>query len=140
MQRATPLGLNWATGGSNKAKYANMRPALRHPIACPSLRSFTDRPALPTDEFWADAEDVDEEETDHELKHDGLANGVTSEALGHLPVRDFDILVEVEILALDDEEQRLLRVGEVGRYKFQGRPKAERISSALATQLSSMSI
>jgi hypothetical protein len=140
MQRATPLGLNWAKGGSNKAKYANMRPVLRHPIACPSLRSFTDRPALPTDEFWADAEDVDEEETDHELKHDGLANGVTSEALGHLPVRDFDILVEVEILALDDEEQRLLRVGVVGRYNFQGRPKAERISSVLATQLSSMSI
>ena len=106
----------------------------------PTLRSFMNRSAFPTDEFWLDAEDVDEGKTDHELKHDGLANGVTSEALGRLLVRDFDILVDVEILALDDEEQRLFRVGEIGRYKFQGRPKTQRISSALATQLSSMSI
>ena len=79
-------------------------------------------PPMPTGlraALWPHPEDLCEEESDHELEHNTLAHWICCQSLCHLAVAVSKVCIELNRNALNDQQERLLRVGKVRRCEDQ---------------------
>ena len=101
MQRTAALSFDGAKGSGNRAEnHWGAHHVCCQAIGDPLLRRLSHLPAPPTNSLRSQTQHVDEEQTNHELKYDSLADGVTGDALSHLPIRPVHVGLKVVLLTL----------------------------------------
>jgi hypothetical protein len=139
MERSTSLSLNFPACSEDRAQKAKAVPAGSAAVSAPLLRHLADLSATQADTFGADAQDVQEEKADHQLKDDCLAHRIPRKAFRHLAV-PWEILVHAELHSLDNKQEWLPRVCQIGSDKRQGRAEAQVIRDALPLEEPPMAI
>ena len=89
MQRPAALRLNLSTERHHGSKDAWLRGVRRHTIGAPPGIIFpvgvACMPPVPH-ALWSHTQEMDKEETHHQLEDKGLTDGVASQALHHLAI------------------------------------------------------
>ena len=104
MQRSTALGFNRTECCCDGSKQP-MRPKICcHSTTLPLFSWLSDRTAFPSDTLWSNAQDFGEEKAHHHFEHNGLAYRIRRKPLGHLAITVGHICIEMEFLALHDQQ------------------------------------
>ena len=140
VERAAALRFNRSERSRDWSKKPRRIEVGRHPVRDPAPRESTHFTPSPANQLVPYAEDVNEEQTYHKLKHNRLANRIPSHALGHLTVRRLDILIKYNLLALHDQKQWLLRVRQVRRHENERHSKPQSVSDAFSLEESPMAV
>ena len=135
VQRPTALSFDLASESKHRAKHASTGRCCSCSVCAPFSGTRAAALAPASKRLRPDVEDHLQEEPDQQLEHHGLRNRVLGNSAHHLTIlrqhiHVVTLQIQTDLLALDDQEERLLVVSRVGRGEGQRRTKGFHVCNA----------